>query len=74
MYQRAARDYGCKPDGDCMPCDSRLLRAIHTLLHMEQAAGPLTSKATAGMPATDPAVVRRTMAGLRQHGIVSSAN
>ncbi len=53
--------------------DSRLPRVLHALLHLGQAEGPLTSDTLAGMLGTDPAVVRRTMAGLREGGLVVSA-
>jgi Rrf2 family protein len=52
--------------------DSRLSRTLHALLHMAEAEGPVTSEELARRMSTDPAVVRRTMAGLREAGIVHS--
>lgn len=53
--------------------DSRLPRVLHALLHLERMEGPAPSKLIAEMLGTNPAVVRRTMAGLRTAGIVMSA-
>lgn len=55
-----------------MKTDSRLSRTLHVLLHMAQHDAPLTSEAIAGMLHTNPVVVRRTMAGLREAGFVQS--
>ena len=52
--------------------DSRLSRMLHVLLHMAQHDGPVTSDTIARMLATNPVVVRRTMAGLRDAGYVRS--
>lgn len=52
--------------------DSRLSRMLHVLLHMARHEGPMTSEAIAEMLRTNPVVVRRTMAGLRDSGYVSS--
>lgn len=52
--------------------DSRLSRMLHVLLHMAQRSEPLTSEAIGQMLGTNPAVVRRTMAGLRDAGYVRS--
>ena len=52
--------------------DSRLSRVLHALLHLDDMGGPATSDLLATMLRTNPAVVRRTMAGLRNAGIVSS--
>jgi Rrf2 family protein len=46
---------------------------LHVLLHMEQSNGPVTSEHIAKMLQTNPVVVRRTMAGLRDHGYVDSS-
>ncbi|MFO0675937.1 MAG: Rrf2 family transcriptional regulator [Polyangiaceae bacterium] len=51
---------------------SRLSVALHALLHMAERTEPLTSEALAVMLHTHAVVVRRTMAGLRARGIVSS--
>jgi DNA-binding IscR family transcriptional regulator len=52
--------------------DSRLSRMLHVLLHMARHDGPMTSDAIAHMLGTNPVVVRRTMAGLRDSGYVRS--
>lgn len=52
--------------------DSRLSRMLHVLLHMARHDGPMTSGAIAAMLGTNPVVVRRTMAGLRDAGYVRS--
>lgn len=52
--------------------DSRLSRMLHVLLHMARHDGPMTSEAIARMLGTNPVVVRRTMAGLRDAGYVRS--
>ncbi|ATQ77521.1 transcriptional regulator [Massilia violaceinigra] len=55
-----------------MRTDSRLSRVLHVLLHMARHDGPLTSEHIAKMLDTNPVVVRRTMAGLREAGYVTS--
>lgn len=55
-----------------MRTDSRLSRMLHVLLHMSREDQPFTSERIAEMLGTNAAVVRRTMAGLRQAGMVSS--
>jgi DNA-binding IscR family transcriptional regulator len=45
---------------------------LHVLLHMARHDGPITSEAIARMLGTNPVVVRRTMAGLRDAGYVQS--
>lgn len=45
---------------------------LHVLLHMARHDGPMTSDAIAAMLGTNAAVVRRTMAGLRDAGYVRS--
>jgi Rrf2 family protein len=55
-----------------MRTDSRLSRILHVLLHMARHDGPLTSEQIAKMLDTNPVVVRRTMAGLRNAGYVKS--
>lgn len=52
--------------------DSRLSRMLHALIHMDRLDRPATSEALAMMLNTNPVVVRRTMAGLRRHGLVRS--
>ena len=59
-----------------MKRDSRLSNILHALLHMaehEQRCGrPMTSDMLATCLSTNPVVVRRTMAGLREQGLVVS--
>jgi DNA-binding IscR family transcriptional regulator len=55
-----------------MKRDSRLSVALHVLLHMEELGEVMTSTTIGTMMETNPVVVRRTMAGLREAGIVSS--
>jgi len=45
---------------------------LHVLLHMAEAGRPVTSAAMAGAMQTNPVVVRRVMAGLRDAGFVRS--
>ncbi len=55
-----------------MSRDSRLSVALHLLLHMDGAESPLTSVTLGPRMQLNPVVVRRTMAGLRDAGIVRS--
>lgn len=55
-----------------MKRDSRLSSVLHALLHMAEYDGPVTSETLAQCLGTNPVVVRRTMAYLREAGIVSS--
>ena len=52
--------------------DTRLSDVLHVLLHLDQVDGPLTSGVLAASMGTNPAVFRRTMAGLREAGLVRS--
>ncbi|MFN3500625.1 MAG: Rrf2 family transcriptional regulator [Allorhizobium sp.] len=52
--------------------DTRLSDVLHVLLHMAQVKEPLTSEFLARSMGTNPAVFRRTMAGLRRKGHVIS--
>ncbi|MFN4206007.1 MAG: Rrf2 family transcriptional regulator [Agrobacterium albertimagni] len=52
--------------------DTRLSDVLHVLLHMAQVKDPLTSEVLARSMGTNPAVLRRTMAGLRRAGHVRS--
>jgi Rrf2 family protein len=52
--------------------DSRLCVALHVLLHMSETGGAVTSETLGPMTKTNPVVLRRTMAGLRDAGIVRS--
>lgn len=55
-----------------MKRDSRLSGVLHVLMHLSAAAKPLTSEELAKAMHTNPVVVRRTMAGLREAGLVRS--
>lgn len=55
-----------------MKRDSRLSGVLHVLLHMAEADGPLTSENLAKAMQTNPVVIRRTLAGLREAGLVRS--
>lgn len=52
--------------------DSRLSGVLHLLLHMAQRREPLTSEVLARSMDTNPVVIRRLMAGLREAGYVQS--
>ena len=52
--------------------DSRLSSILHLLLHMAHSGRPLTSDELAGFLHTNPVLVRRTLAGLRERGYVGS--
>jgi DNA-binding IscR family transcriptional regulator len=45
---------------------------LHALIHMDRAEGPLTSEDIASLLGTNPVVVRRLLAGLRDCGYVQS--
>ncbi|HUD51811.1 Rrf2 family transcriptional regulator [Parvibaculum sp.] len=55
-----------------MKRDSRLSGVLHVLLHMAEHEGPSTSESLARAMQTNPVVVRRIMAGLRERGFVRS--
>lgn len=55
-----------------MKRDSKLSGILHVLLHMAEQTAPVTSETLAQMMGTHPVVIRRTMAGLREQGYVSS--
>ncbi|MEX3776620.1 Rrf2 family transcriptional regulator [Pseudomonas sp. MYb118] len=52
--------------------DTRLSRMLHVLIHMARQDKPATSDAMAQMLGTNPVVVRRTMALLKEQGYVRS--
>lgn len=52
--------------------DTRLSDVLHVLIHMDQVDAPMTSEVLARSMGTNPAVFRRTMAGLREAGHVKS--
>jgi Rrf2 family protein len=55
-----------------MSRDTRLSDVVHVLLHLDGADRPMTSEVLAKSMGTNPAVFRRTMAGLREAGYVRS--
>ncbi|MGN7741904.1 Rrf2 family transcriptional regulator [Pseudomonas sp. 22526] len=52
--------------------DTRLSRMLHVLIHMDRHDSPATSETIAQMLCTNPVVVRRTMALLKEQGYVRS--
>jgi DNA-binding IscR family transcriptional regulator len=58
--------------GGQMNKDTRLSDMLHVLVHMAQVDHPLTSEVLARSMGTNPAVLRRTMADLREAGYVQS--
>ncbi|MCJ7874009.1 Rrf2 family transcriptional regulator [Phaeobacter sp. J2-8] len=52
--------------------DTRMSDVLHVLLHLDQVDVPVTSERLAQSMGTNPAVFRRTMAGLRNAGYVQS--
>ncbi|MBD0414016.1 Rrf2 family transcriptional regulator [Oryzicola mucosus] len=52
--------------------DGRLSRLLHVLLHMDGQEKPVTSEMIGRMLNTNATLVRRTMAGLREAGYVTS--
>lgn len=52
--------------------DSRLSGVLHILLHMAEQDAPVTSERLAKAMDTNPVVIRRIMAGLRDHGYIRS--
>lgn len=53
-----------------MNADTRLSLALHALLHMAGRVAPVTSEELGRCMRANPVVVRRTMAGLRERGLV----
>ena len=56
-----------------MPRSSRFSVALHVLTHLVDITEPQTSEQLAECVGTNPVVVRRTLAGLREAGLVASA-
>jgi DNA-binding IscR family transcriptional regulator len=56
-----------------MPRSSRFSVALHVLTHLVEAPDPQTSEQLAACVGTNPVVVRRTLAGLREAGLVASS-
>lgn len=52
--------------------DTRLSDVLHVLLHMAEKSDPMTSEVLAKRIGTNPAVIRRMLAGLRDQGYVRS--
>jgi Rrf2 family protein len=52
--------------------NSRLSASLHALMHLAERDEPMTSETLAVSLQTNPVVVRQTMAGLREAGIVRS--
>src|ERR1700722_12716139 len=55
-----------------MKRDSRLSGVLHVLLHLAEQRSPVTSEVLAKAMSTNPVVIRRIMAGLREQGYVRS--
>jgi DNA-binding IscR family transcriptional regulator len=53
--------------------DSKLSSILHLLLHMAHSKRPLTSDELAAFLQTNPVLVRRTLAGLRERSYVGAA-
>jgi len=56
-----------------MKRDNRLSAVLHAILHLAESGAPMTSDALATCMRTNPVVVRRIMAGMRDAGIVTAA-
>jgi len=56
-----------------MPRNSRFSVALHVLAHLVDSPEPQTSEHLAACVDTNPVVVRRTLAGLREAGVVASS-
>jgi Rrf2 family protein len=52
--------------------NSQLSATLHALIHLAEHEGPMTSEALSACFDTNPVVVRRTLAGLREAGLVAS--
>jgi DNA-binding IscR family transcriptional regulator len=55
-----------------MSRDSKLSGVLHLLLHLGESETPLTSEQLGAMNQTNPVVIRRLLAGLREGGLVAS--
>lgn len=55
-----------------MTRDNRMSRMLHVLIHMDRHVRRATSETLSRMLGTNPVVVRRMMAGLRDKGLVTS--
>lgn len=52
--------------------DSKLSSVLHVLLHLAHSEHPITSEEMARFLDTNPVLVRRVLAGLRERGYISS--
>ncbi|SFD96778.1 RrF2 family transcriptional regulator [Massilia yuzhufengensis] len=52
--------------------DSKLSSVLHVLLHLAHGGRPMTSEEMAGFLDTNPVLVRRVLAGLRERGYLSA--
>lgn len=68
LARTSIRNYICY-----MSRSTRFSVALHVLTHLVDRAEPQTSEHLARCVGTNPVVVRRTLAGLREAGLVSSA-
>ncbi len=55
-----------------MKSSSRLSDVLHVLLHLAHTDAPVTSEVLAAAMGTNPVVLRRLMAGLREAGFITS--
>jgi Rrf2 family protein len=55
-----------------MKRNSKLAQTLHALIHLAEHDGPMTSEQLAEHFDTNPVVVRRTLSGLREAGLVAS--
>ncbi len=55
-----------------MRTDTRLSMALHAILHIAEEEAPVTSSALAERMHVDASVIRRTLAGLRELGYMTS--
>jgi Rrf2 family protein len=56
-----------------MKRNSQLAQTLHALIHLAENDGPMTSEQLAHHFDTNPVVVRRTLSGLREKGLVTSS-
>lgn len=56
-----------------MKRDNRLSGVLHAILHIAESQQPMTSEALAHCMKTNPVVVRRIMAGLRETGLLNAS-
>ncbi len=57
-----------------MKKNNQISDVLHVLLHMAEQNEPISSNALAKMIRTNPVVVRRTLRGLRERGLVDSCH